>query len=94
MNEFRDEIMNIRAQNPELRPSAGRGRGGYGGGKGVPKHRNQNKKYQTKVKELKLQNDQLKVTLAALKSGDATDDKGSNAGDAFGGRAAMSKKPA
>jgi hypothetical protein len=93
MNDFCDEIMNIRAQHPKLRPSAGRGRDGYGGGKGVPNRRNQNKKCQTKVKELKLQNDQLKVTLAALKSGDATDNKGSNAGDAFGGRAAMSKKP-
>jgi hypothetical protein len=95
MNEFRDEIMNIRAQHPGLRPSAGRGRAGYGGGgsKGAPNRRNQNKKHQLKVKELKVQNDQLKMKLAALKSGDTTDDKGSNAGDAFGGRAAMSKKP-
>jgi hypothetical protein len=93
MNEYREEIMNIRAQHPELRPSAGRGRGGNGGGKGGPNRRNQNKKHQVKVKELKLQNEQLKVKLAALKSGDTTNDKGSNAGDAFGGRAAMSKKP-
>jgi hypothetical protein len=94
MNEFREEIMSIRAQHPELRPSAGRGRGGYGGGKGgVPNRRNQAKKYNLKVKELKLQNDQLKVKLAAVKGSDSTDDKGTNAGDAFGGRAAMSKKP-
>jgi hypothetical protein len=53
-----------------------------------------NKKHQVKVKELKLQYNQLKMKLAALKSDDAADDKGSNAGDAFGGRAAMSKKPA
>jgi hypothetical protein len=97
MNNFREEIMSIREQHPELRPSSGRNRGGYGGGKGGPNRRNQHKKHQVKVKELKLQNEQLKLKLASLKSdeggGKESTEKGSNAGGAFGGRATMSRKP-
>ena len=48
------------------------------------------KKHQMKVKELKLQNEQLELKLSALR-GKRGDEKGSNAGDAFGGRASMRK---
>jgi hypothetical protein len=92
MNDFRDKIIRIRAQNP------GRDRGGSGGGKGRPNRRDQNKKHQLKIKEMKLQNEQLKMKLAALKSDDKSDDvaekePNDNAGVAFGGRASMAKKP-
>jgi hypothetical protein len=47
---------------------------------------------------MKLQNEQLKLKLAALKSDDKSDDVAEkepidNAGVAFGGRASMGKKP-
>jgi hypothetical protein len=88
MNEFREEIMRIRALHP------GRGRGESGGGKSRPNCRNQNKKHQLKVKEMKLQNEQLKMKLAALKSDDIAEAEPiDNAGVAFGGRASMIKKP-
>jgi hypothetical protein len=92
MNDFRDEIIRIRAQNP------GHDRGESGGGKGRPNRRNQNKKHQLKIKEMKLQNEQLKLKLAALKSDDKSDGVAEkepidNAGVSFGGRASMAKKP-
>jgi hypothetical protein len=47
-----------------------------------------------KVKEMKLQNEQLKMKLAALKSNNIAEAEPiDNAGVAFGGRASMIKKP-
>jgi hypothetical protein len=88
MNDFREEIMRIRAQHP------GRGRGESGGGKSGPNRRNQNKKHQLQIKEMKMQNEQLKIKLAALKSGDVAEaEPNDNAGVSFGGRSSMTKKP-
>jgi hypothetical protein len=86
MDAYRHQIMEHREQHPTLRPS---GRRGGGGGKGgPPQRRNQNQKHQMKVKELKVQKEQLEIQLAALKKNNE-EEKDSNAGTAFGGRSSM-----
>ncbi len=46
-----------------------------------------------KIKELKAQYSELERKLAEVKADGDTEAKGSNAGNAFGGRASMAKKP-
>jgi hypothetical protein len=95
MDPHRASIMELRDQNPELRPSARR-RGGGGGkdkDKPSPRKRNQGQKHRLKIKELKAQYSELERKLAEVKADGDTEAKGSNAGNAFGGRASMAKKP-
>jgi hypothetical protein len=102
MSEFRQQIMEIRDQHPELRPARG-----VGGGKdksNSPNRRNQDKKHNYKLKSLQQQHEKMKAKLSALQSNledkddvdDDDDDDTDHAGNAFGGRASMKgkKKPA
>jgi hypothetical protein len=84
MTQYRDEIIELRQQH---QPDYG-GRK-QGGGAGYPKRKNQLRKHQHKVKELKKQNEELQVKLSALKSTDNDAKPKSNAGDSFGGRDSM-----
>jgi hypothetical protein len=87
MTQYRDEIIEIRQQHqPEY------GGRKQDGGNGNPRRKNQLRKHQHKVKELKKQNEELKMKLSALKSSDTDTKPGSNAGDSFGGRDSMKPK--
>ena len=96
MAQYRDEIKDLRAKHqPEGKPE----------GKTKPKHKNQVRKHQHKVQELKKKNEQLELKLSALKTGnkDGNSEKEkdgqmvvynseqakTNAGDSFGGRDSM-----
>jgi hypothetical protein len=76
MTQHRDEIKELRDKHqPE----------------GKPQRKHQVVKHQSKVKELKKENEQLLVKLASLKSGEKDDDKETpkGAGESFGGCATM-----
>lgn len=84
MKQYRDEIIEIRQQHqPEY---VG---GGRKPGDGHPKRKNQRKKHQLKVKELKKQNEELQLKLSELKSNVQDAKPSSNAGESFGGRDSM-----
>jgi hypothetical protein len=84
MTQYRDEIMELRQQHQPDYVGGGRKQGD-----GQPKRKNQLKKHQLKVKELKKQNEELQLKLSELKSTDKNAKPGSNAGESFGGRDSM-----
>jgi hypothetical protein len=94
LSDHRPRILELRERHPEHKPN-GRDGGGGGKGRGSPHRRNQTG-YKHKIKALEKQNEKLQVKLSALKS-EANDEQkeetNDHAGDSFGGRASMSKRP-
>jgi hypothetical protein len=87
-------ILELRKLHPEHKPN---GRAGGGGGKsrGAPHRRNQTS-YKHKIQALEKQNEKLQVKLSALKAEEGNEEKEEthdHAGDSFGGRASMSRRP-
>jgi hypothetical protein len=94
LSEHRSQILEIRERHPEHRPN-GRGGGRRGRSNGI--HRRTQSSHKHKIKALAKQNEQLKVKLSALKAEEAANEQqeetNDHAGDSFGGRASMSRRP-
>jgi hypothetical protein len=94
LSDHRSRILEIREQHPEHR-SHGHDGGGGGRGRGGQHRRNQASP-KHKIKALEKQNEKLLVKLSALKAEEEQkekDETNDHAGDSFGGRASMSKRP-
>jgi phage tail protein X len=94
LSDHRSRILDLRQRHPEL--LSGRVGGGGGKDRGSPHRRNQMHKNKiNKIKALEKQNEKLNVRLSALKAEEAKEQEETNdhAGDSFGGRASMSRRP-
>jgi hypothetical protein len=89
MTQYRDEIKELREKHQPEYGSGRRKQSDVKQGDGHPKRKNQVKKHQLKVKELKKQNEELQLKLSELKRTDQESKPGSNAGESFGGRDSM-----
>jgi hypothetical protein len=94
LSEHPTRILELRELHPEQKPN---GRAGSRGGKSRSgPHRHNQTSYKHKIQALEKQNEKLQVKLSALKAEEANEEKEethNHAGDSFGGRASMSRRP-